>query len=788
MLSLLLTACEPPPEKSGLEAVYDGARYQVRLQQQRISVFDHQLQETIFSSPVSSLISAHQTDLSAPDETSVDKDQLDNLPLTETRHSCTQAVVDKIEPTRQFLLMAGHFTSPECSARFSLNFVLEEDQVVVTMATTDENYNHLTLGFDAPLQESILGFGSQASLLDFKGQDVPVWARQQGIGRGEQPISTLINEQAHGAAGTALSSELILPYFLSSAHYSVFLDNTDYSRFDFRQRHSTYIHGYSNLLKVRLTSCEQLLECINHYTRFSGRMTPLPDWTQQGAIVSLQGGDEDVMARYQQLKGHQVPVAAVWLKDWQQVNAEGDAHYPDWKNLHKVLKKDDVRLLGTVAPTLASPTLATPNLATSKPATPTQTAQATLETASPMYQEALNKGYLVKRANGETYPLQPAPFSAAAATPQTTFGLVDLTNPDAFNWLKKIIKKQVKAHQLSGWHADISQPLPVDIALYDNHSPMAFHNVYAQEWARLNHEVIRELNMDDEALLWMDSGFTHSPALVTAFSAGEQNTSWDAHDGLQSAVMALLNGGISGHSINHTDTGGATSLQQAIPNLSHWLLPKDLTLTEGGADTPNSSSFALHRAPELLQRWVELSAFTGLLRTDEGLTPAINAQVYDTPEMREHFAHNSRLFQALAAYRQVLMEEAAEQGWPLVRHPLLHFPNEHYFANMPNTDLQFMLGDSLMVAPMLTPVQQRQRRQVFLPKGEWIEVSTGKTIVAGKKGKMLHRNPPANQAIAYLRNNERSRELILPALQQAGFAPATATATTQQSPNEEPGS
>lgn len=765
--ALLLTACQPQPKISSLEAVYDGERYQVRLQQQRISVFDHQLQETIFSAPVSSLISAHQTVLSLPDPGASSSA---GLPQEKTLRSCTQAVIDKAEPTSQFLLMTGHFSSPECTARFSLNFALEDSQLQLTMTTTDAEYNHLTLGFDAPLRETILGFGSQASLLDFKGQEVPVWARQQGVGRGEQPISTLINEHTAGVAGTDLNSEFVAPYFLSSAHYSVFLDNPEYSRFDFRQRQSTRIHSYSNTLKARLTSCEKLLECISHYTNVSGRMKPLPTWTQQGAIVGLQGGSEAVLTHYQQLKDRHVPIAALLLKDWQEVTLDGQARYPDWKAMRKTLQKDDVRLLGYITPSLTAPN--------------PQRQASELN----LYQEALDKGFLIKNTEGKAYSLLPTPFSGSEAAERThnrvVHGVVDLTNPDAFMWLKDIIKKQAKAHHFAGWVAELDETLPMDAVLHSEQPALDFHNLFAQEWARLNHEVIAELGMEDEALLWMRYGFTQSSSLVTAFVAGEQNTSWDAHDGLQSALITLLNNGVSGQALSHTDTGGFTSLQQPVSNIAHWLLPQELTLAKQAIlpkeVTPSQSSapqktvteFALHRSPELLQRWTELNAFTGLLRTDEGFTPEINAQVYDSSAALEHFAHNAQLFQALAPYRRELMQEAAEHGWPLVRHPLLHFPNELYFENMPSTDLQFMLGDSVMVAPMLTPAKQRQRRQVFLPKGEWIELSTGKTIIAGKKGKMLHLTPPANQAAAYLRNNERSREVIVPALHQAGFTPA----------------
>ena len=285
-----------------LEVVYDSERYQIRLQHQRLSVFDHRLQQTVFTSPVSRLLSAHQTTLSTPKS---------GLPQAHTLHSCTAAVIDKAEPSREHLLLSGSFTTPDCPVRFGLRFAQAGTQLLMTMTTSDEAYNHLTLSFDAPLDETILGFGAQASHLNFKGLSVPVWLQPQGVGRGEQPASNFIDKHYPGSAGGDLDSDFTVPYFLSSAHYSLFLDNSEYSRFDFQQRHRTHIHSYSNTLRAHLTSCAKLLDCITRYTQVSGRMKALPEWTQQGAIIGLSGGSEVVLEHYQRLQSNDVPVAAL---------------------------------------------------------------------------------------------------------------------------------------------------------------------------------------------------------------------------------------------------------------------------------------------------------------------------------------------------------------------------------------------------------------------------------------------------------------------------------------------
>lgn len=752
LLCGLLLGCEPAPVANTLEVVYDSERYQIRLHQQRLSVFDHRLQQIVFTSPVDTLISAHQTRLS-PSPTSPT-----GLPQEHTLHSCTAAVIDKAEPSSQHLLLSGSFTSPDCPLRFGLHFAQAGTQLLMTMTTSDETYNHLTLGFDAPLDETILGFGAQTSHLNFKGLDVPVWVQPQGIGRGHQPISTLIEKHLPGHTGSDLDSDYTVPYFLSSGHYSLFLDNAEFSRFDFRQRQFTRIHTYGTALRAHLTSCARLPDCVTRYTHVSGRMQALPDWTQQGAIIGLSGGTDKVLQHYQQLKDNEVPVAALWLTDLGLTDTEASG-YGDFKAFRQQLQQDQVRLFGYFTPYLID--------------TPT-----TPDAPANHYHEARDKGYLLKNAQGEVYnvavpvaSVNPAIVHPDTAAVNTVAALVDLTNPEAYQWLQELLKQRIQTLQLSGWLADFGEDLPADAALHNGRDPLHFHNQFPLEWARLNQQLLKTAGSD--VIFMTRSGFIHSPSAVSVFALSPQNTSWDAGDGLQSAVIGLLNSGVSGISLNHADIGGTTSLYFPVSPLSHWLLPGELALDSSG-DHEHTTAFALRRKPELLQRWIEFSAFTPLLRSSEGLTPAINAQVYDSDALGQHFARNVRLFQALATYRKELMQEAEKKGWPLVRHPLLHFPEETRFHNMPNSDLQFMLGDSIMVAPMLTPMEQRRHRQVFLPKGEWLEVGSGRLLIAGEQGRMLQVAPPLGQAPAYLRNNERSRELILPALQAAGFMPAAA--------------
>lgn len=73
-----------------------------------------------------------------------------------------------------------------------------------------------------------------------------------------------------------------------------------------------------------------------------------------------------------------------------------------------------------------------------------------------------------------------------------------------------------------------------------------------------------------------------------------------------------------------------------------------------------------------------------------------------------------QVFQSWGFYRERLMQEGAEYGWPVTRHMMLHFPTNPRVYQEELTR-QFMLGDSLLVAPVLEAGQSSV--SVFLPMG-----------------------------------------------------------------------
>ena len=94
------------------------------------------------------------------------------------------------------------------------------------------------------------------------------------------------------------------------------------------------------------------------------------------------------------------------------------------------------------------------------------------------------------------------------------------------------------------------------------------------------------------------------------------------------------------------------------------------------------------------------------------------------------------VFQSWSFYRQQLMDEAFEKGWPVARHMMLVFPsNPKVFEMSEELKYQFMLGTELLVAPVLQAFDSTTLVpfvRVFLPAGtEWVHVWTS-TVYHGE--------------------------------------------------------
>lgn len=287
--------------------------------------------------------------------------------------------------------------------------------------------------------------------------------------------------------------------------------------------------------------------------------------------------------------------------------------------------------------------------------------------------------------------------------------------------MKGVIRAGLIETGASGWMADFGEALPYDAVLYSGADPKSHHNRYAEEWAKLNREA-----KEDEEVFFTRSGFLQSPGYSTLFWLGDQLVSWDQHDGIKTAVTGLLSSGLSGYSLNHSDTGGYTAIDHPL--------------------------IKYHRSKELLLRWIELNAFTAVFRSHEGNRPEDNHQIYSDEETLRHFSRFAGIFAALKPYREALMRQASEKGLPVARHPFIHYPEDREVYGLTR---QFMLGREFMVAPVLD--RGATSVDLYLPAGDWVHLWSGEKY-RSREGTGVTVDAPLGEPAVFYRASSRTGE------------------------------
>lgn len=620
---------------------------------------------------------------------------------------CNQQTIDSIQVTSELLIRGSLICADKSQVAYTMRLKpITDSSLQFDIQLFDPKFNQISLHLESTPNEGFFGFGEQFSYFNMKGKRLPILVQEQGIGRGEQPITFGANLTAK-AGGDWHTSYAGVPHFISSRMRSLFLENTEYSVFDMTDADRISIEVNSNRMIGQLVAGQFPKELVEHYTEINGRMKALPDWLHRGAIIGMQGGTQQVSEKLKLLQEHNTAIAGFWLQDWvgQRTTSFGRQlwwnweldkdRYPNWSNLTADLKRQNIRVLGYVNPFLADVAGKKPNLRRN------------------LFKEAKQNDYFVKRADGSPYLTLNTDFEAA---------LIDLTNPAARHWFKSVLQQEMLDLGFSGYMADFGEALPFDAVLSSQVPASSFHNQYPVEWAKLNQELVQEYEKShpnqDPIVFFMRSGYTKSPAYNRLFWLGDQLVSFSEHDGIKTAVTGLLSSGLSGYSLNHSDIGGYTTIDNPI---------KDY-----------------HRSKELFQRWTEMAAFQTVFRTHEGNRPNRNHQFYSDQETLAHFAKFSRIYAALFDYRKKLFTEAESKGWPVVRSLWFEFPND---VRTQSIDYQqFMLGSDVLVAPVLDA--GRKWADVYLPEGNWVHAWSGKEFTGPIEFRF---NAPIGEPVVFIR-------------------------------------
>lgn len=555
-----------------------------------------------------------------------------------------------------------------------VTFRLEEDRLFVHLEGLEE-YNRLTICLPAVPEEHVYGTGELFSEFDLRGQTVNCWVAEH---INAKQVGKKLVKQVFGFRDTTRKQKFsnyetyyAQPTFLSSRKYFFHSFTTARSVFDFTgtKKHRITVDEVADFCLGFGNTFEEVLSGL---TLTLGRQPELPDWVYDGEILGVQGGTDVMMQKVQTALDHGMAVNGVWIQDWEgrRVTAVGKQLFWNWEHdseLYpglqekiKELNAQGIKVLGYCNTFLA--------------------------VEKPLYEYASKHGYCVKDKEGKDYYVTITTFPAA---------IVDLTNPEAYAWLKEIIKKNMIDFGFSGWMADFGEYLPTDAVLYSGESAELIHNTWPARWAKLNREAVEEAGKLGEIMFFTRAGYSQTPKYSTMMWNGDNHVDFSIDFGLPSVIPAMLSLTCCGFGLSHSDIGGYTTF------------------------------FNLKRSEELFMRWMEMNTFSPVLRGHEGLNPDLNAQFDASEQVLTHGAKYSQMHKKLKPYLSQASQYNTETGVGMVRPLFFYYDEEPAYTEA----YEYLLGRDILVCPVLRP--GATDCQVYLPKDEWIHLWTGKEYQGG---------------------------------------------------------
>lgn len=296
---------------------------------------------------------------------------------------------------------------------------------------------------------------------------------------------------------------------------------------------------------------------------------------------------------------------------------------------------------------------------------------------SPLFREGMEQGYLLKRSNGDVWQTD---------LWQAGMGIVDFTNPAAVTWYQEKLKTLLDMG-VDCFKTDFGERIPVrDIAYFDGSDPVKMHNYYPFLYNKAVFELLERERGTGEAVLFARSA-TVGGQQFPAHWGGDCSASYPS---MAETLRAGLSLACAGFGFWSHDMGGFENTASA----------------------------------DVYKRWCQfgmLSSHSRLHGSGSYRVPWLfDEEACDV--LRKFVKAKCALMPYL--YRQAV--KAHEDGIPMMRPMFLEFPEDRACEPL---DRQYMLGDSLMVAPVF---RESGEAEYYLPEGTWYNLLTEARAEGGR--------------------------------------------------------
>lgn len=296
---------------------------------------------------------------------------------------------------------------------------------------------------------------------------------------------------------------------------------------------------------------------------------------------------------------------------------------------------------------------------------------------APIFKECMEKGYFIKNKDGSVFQTD---------LWQPGLAIIDFTNPEACDWYAGKIK-ELAALGVDAIKTDFGERIPTDVVYYDGSDPYKMHNYYTYLYNKTVFTALQEVKGMNNACLFARSA-TAGGQQFPVHWGGDCFSNFDS-------MLETLRGGLS------------------------------LCLSGFGFFSHDISGFESTGTPDLYKRW---TAF-GLMSTHSRYHGSSSYRVpwnfdEESCDVSRHFV---KLKGRLMPYLFANAVYTHKTGVPMMRAMVVDFSYDRAALTV---DTQYMLGDSLLVAPVFS---EDGECTFYLPVGaEWTDIQTGEVKEGGR--------------------------------------------------------
>lgn len=507
---------------------------------------------------------------------------------------------------------------------------------------------HLSVG------ENVYGFGERFGAYVKNGQTIDIWNEDGGTA----------SEQGYKD----------IPFYMTSNGYGVLVNN---------RGHVSFEVGSENTEAVQFSVPGETIDfCViygptpkqilDRYTKLVGRPANVPAWSYGLWLTTsftTKYDEKTINSFIDGMAERDIPLSAFhydcyWMREFYWTDFEWDKRFfGDIESTLKRLHEDKgLHICAWINPYIGQ--------------------------RGSMFKEGKEKGYLVKKANGEIW--------------QTDFwqagmGLVDFTNPEAREWFKNKVKKLLN-QGVDAIKTDFGERIPRDVVWYDGSPKLSMHNWYTQLYNQAVFEAIEETYGKGKACLYARSATVGGQQQPVHWGGDCEST----FNGMAQTLRAGLSITSSGFGFWSHDIGGFEGAYPDPAVYKRWVAFGLL----GSHSRMHGST--VYRVPWLFDEEDEKNG-------------VVNAPGQTAVDVARTF---TKLKLSLMPYLYQVGLQPHLHGTPVMRSMFVEFPDDPTCRTL---DRQYMFGPDLLVAPVFT---YSGDVEYYLPAGTWTNWFTGEKVVS----------------------------------------------------------